>query len=462
MRRLARASLVALPLITAAAPAAQALTCSEIHTQVLNDQQQIRDLIRQRLAVIRRDPDNVELINQINAQIAQLEQADQALEASWRQQGCDPPHLPPDSQTKPSDGDLLFFLPGQPDPKPFTDFHPLNKKPGVSRVVRGVVLRGWLLDDAGAQPPDLNAVRPNIATTIGVEDVHYTLLLDPDFVASRFGGGSFFAGVNLPGNPAAGAVPVPLAESSSGGVSHVTINSFWLPNAGWAPLFIPIELNAWHATASHRCGTPPIFCAFYNNFDARGPAPAGWILKNYVTGPEAADNWFPWDPNNPDGRLMASGAGEFLRPWDYVEVTGQLYEDLSHGDDHGCWGTAFPGHAGWLEIHPPDLIVRVPPPPGPRKEVVAISSCAPQGSGTTGVFGIRVCPEGRTLLGQPRGATPTGQTVHFQQLDDPRFTNAQHTLNAVVNQDCLEISGNTPSSAAASGLLKSTFIVWWT
>lgn len=215
--------------------------------------------------------------------------------------------------TKPSD--VFFFDPAHPDQRgaPYnigTTFAPKNQKPAASIVKKGVVLRGWLAGGVLKAPH----VGPN-NTFLGYEDVHYDLVLDYDFINSTYGqNGGVLTGAVLPGNPQDSQTsPISLADPGNRTLSGIGINSFWhtYTQTSNVPLAIHMELNAWHARGSQQCQSynvplvGNVGCDLYENYAARGPAPAGWVEREFDQASSlpaiAADNWWPFDPDDPDG-----------------------------------------------------------------------------------------------------------------------------------------------------------------
>lgn len=358
--------------------------------------------------------------------------------------------------TEPSD--VFFFDPGAPDPKPGTDFHPLNQKPAASIVAKNVILRGWLVKNR-EDDPNSQAVEANVID-IGAEDIHYHLRLDPDFIASQYGNNTSpeLRNAILHGHPTDSSPQIPLIDIAPDGTERgITVNSFWLPNSGTSPLAMVIELNAWHTTSSKKGGS---LAGLYNNYQGRGVAPAGWIEKEYpisgstVPHPDAADSWWPYDPDNPDNSRDRNGVPLALKEGDYVEVKGTLWEDAAHGAEGSCWDKTFKNHAAWLEIHPPDSIRRVMPPSSPPKTVVTISLCTDTNQAAK--HNLLVCPEG---IGEPRGGPVTSLKPHVEELIDGRFTNIT-TIDAFNENDCVRIEAKLLGTSPPE-YLKATYIVWW-
>lgn len=441
----------------------QSQTCAQIAASMSKITAQRNQLLATTKGL---DPHNPEL-RELESEIASLNKQLDALQQQWASSNCQP------SPPKITPSDVFFADAAHPDSKPGTSFGPLNTKPASSIVARDAILRGWIVavEDGGGA-----IVSPNISPTgIGIEDVHYSIVLDPDFITQKYGTQpNPLPGAWLPGNPSEGATGILLTSSPPGSsFNGITVNSFWNPGIVQTPIVMPIELNAWHMKGSARCGLGGLFCFLYNNYTGRGPAPAGWIHKEYGNpGPEAADSWWPFDPDSPDGTPLNLG--------DYVEVQGTLWEDTAHEDQpaQDCWSRAFPGHGGRLEIHPLDTLKHVQAPSAmPTRMVVPVSVCMPNQSGDDRTFPaihVRVCPEGTSSLSQPRPGPPSNKIVQFQELVDPRFTDASSTTgDATPAGDCLQINRAPKTTTArggpkqglidvVSGRFKATYIVWWT
>ena len=427
---------------------------------------------------------------------------------------------------KPSD--VFFFDPAHPDQRgaPYnigTDFAPLNKKPQVSIVAKDVVLRGWLMDDPfhnalfadqckGSQTP------PSCDTMfLGWEDVLYNLVLDYDFINSTYGSNAgVLNGAVFPGNPVDSQTkPIPLADSGNGTLSGIGINSFWLPFATMSPLTIHLEVNSWHARGSQHCqayNVPlagNVGCDLYENYAGRSAAPAGWVEREFdYTGAlpnNAADNWWAFDPDDPDGMFGTDVTGAAhplnLKKGDYVEVRGTLWQDVAH--DAGnfvqkllagtplqsiapaplpyCEGQIYHNQDGYLEMHPVDSISRLglPGPHSPLdqplqsaqdgvKRVVAVMLCSDgtgaAGNGTTSsLYSVTVCPEGNYNHTIPGRTIQPGLMPHFVELVDGKFSTPQSvTRNVGVSgyPDCINILAS--SNGVPWARFKASYVVWWT
>lgn len=392
-----------------------------------------------------------------------------------------PENPPPPPPTKPSD--VFFYDASNPDQRPGDPgFAPLNKKPAASIVAKNVTVRGWLIQQ---QYPTTfsKAVNANEkddgGVHLGYEDVHYDLVLDYDYIASHYGWNiGVFQGATLHGNPIDSQTQTQPTEDMGpdGKFVGIDINSFWLPNSVTAPITLHTELNSWHTRDSHRCGLFGWFCGLYQNYTGRGPAPAGWIEKEYTLPlpNTASDNWWPFDPDNPDGLPATLGVAG------YVEIQGTLWQDSWHDSNlpSNCWAQSYHNHDGWLEIHPVDSLRRLAAPgPSPLddtlnsanagiKRASAVSFCTDgQGSDTgTKPASMMICPE-QTYSGSavPPGRTPKPLVAHFQELIDNRFSvlgpTISHSASAVA--DCVKVDAHVQPGARWARF-KATYVVWWT
>jgi hypothetical protein len=372
------------------------------------------------------------------------------------------------AQTKPSD----VFFSQSPDPA-----WGLNLKPAQSIVAKGVTVRGWL-ERAGTPSPFSQAVfindSVNDGVDIGYEDVHYDLVLDNDFIVSTYGTNlGVLNGAMIHGNPIdSQTISHPIQDAGADGKSvGVDINSFWLPNAASSPVALHTELNAWHQRGSKHCGFLGWFCGTYRNYAAMGPAPSGWIEKEYSSplGNLSADNWWPFDPDNPDEQSSA------LKVGDYVEIQGALWQDTSHdsGLPTGCWSALYPNHDGALEIHPVDSLRRVAAPgPSPLdsplqaayagvKHTLAVNLCS-DAQGAAANYTQWVCPEQMSPTA-PAGRTRQPLAAHFVELIDGRFSAVNENIvhGGTVAGDCVSVAVSW-SQGLRWARYKATFVVWWT
>jgi hypothetical protein len=209
----------------------------------------------------------------------------------------------------------------------------------VNLVRKDVLVSGWLRDGM----PYFNRY-PD-----GLEDIHYDLTLDADFLERMYGTNGLsnaLVSARWPGNPLA-ASPLRLATvpAPPGGQRGTPFSSWILPGYYGPADGIHPELQAWHPNDE-----PPPFTGFHSHSQGRGQPYPGWQAL-----PEDDNAWFPFDPRDPDG------SGSPLMPGDYVVMRGALWQDTSHGGDPWETGSTV-GHGGGSEIHPPDYIIRVAPP----------------------------------------------------------------------------------------------------
>jgi hypothetical protein len=221
---------------------------------------------------------------------------------------------------------------------------------------RNVMVAGWCSDPIpNIGLPGLDMTKEG--TTEGLEDVWYNVHLDPDFLQRIYGPNGLSHALNglyLQGTPPFTATPIPFEDRSEvdGSSRGVTFNSFMLP---YGDPILHCELNAWHTKDTNYWyydGPWGVGRPSTKNYLGRGRAPASWFP--YVFSKEHrtySDNWFPYDPYNPEG------GNEPLNAGDYVVLKGVLWQDGEHG--YTPWADVFPLQAGFLEIHPVDWIVRV-------------------------------------------------------------------------------------------------------
>ena len=280
-----------------------------------------------------------------------------------------------------------------------------------------VLLAGWL--DNLPESPNVN-VKPH-----GVEDVHYDLHLDWNFLDRMYGPDGLsnrLAGAQLWGNPSS-TVPMPFADGPV-----ITPNSWLLPPN--PSLRLHNELNAWHQSTSGGL--------FTGHFDGRGPAPAGWV--NPLD--EDLDAWFPFDVLNPDGATHRLHSGV------YVILRGPLWQDHGHppGDPFG----------GWLEMHPIDWVVRVAgPPPDARRTVGAAHGGASMTDGTVPV-GVSIFPDFEVAYAQiePRAV---------QEFVDHRWTVPASVgpISVVMSRDHVDVTVPVTATSGQDGFLKGCWVVDW-
>ena len=344
------------------------------------------------------------------------------------------------------------------------------KEPGHV-VQRDVELAGWLVAD-----PFFNEDQRRV-----IEDFHYDIVLDVDFIAARYGAAGssrLLADTIMPGNPAGPGLA--LADRAPDGTSRgTTVNSFLLPGMCGSPATLTVELNAWHRRA-------------------RGDPPPGWVPHPDPSPPgfEGAyeDTWWPFPPRNPDEEARNLKAG------DYVLVRGTLWQDGAHVSGWLCehlggvfcsdtagqldkeqmacwnWGGIPPDpdggwpaervlwpHSGWLEIHPCDAIRRAPSPP--RSTTAAgVVLCAPSelGGDTTRQRGYAILP--------PAAAAPEQRWVarEITEVIDGRFTDMRtvdfHRWTVRSEAVAVEVGVRSTGKLTGhgkEGRFKAAYIVRW-
>jgi len=311
-------------------------------------------------------------------------------------------------------------------------------------IRKDVVVAGWL-----RVPPIVNNMTgdPPKLTEHGVEDIHYKIKLDPDFVDRMYGPGGLSSVLDsaiYPGHAEAKPLPpykpLPFSDIDVDGTSRgVTYNSFLLPGND----DIDGELNAWHVDDT---GT-----FWHRHFVGRGPAPGGWRKISFSND---ANVWWPFDIMNPDEGSRP------LQKDDYVIMKGALWQDGSHppGGDFSkdLWHRGNTrGHGGWTEIHPVDWIVRVDEPkPAYRKTVDRAAVLTPENTSVP----FDLTP---TATGYP----PTRRyTVgEIRQLIDARFTDTSTVSHySVDNQNTkVVVHADVNGTATAQGRLTASYIVAW-
>lgn len=352
--------------------------------------------------------------------------------------------LPVENRTKPSD---VFFDCG-------TDFAAIggtyhyNCKPGNSVVIQNFTLEGWLVESY-----------PNCLGNLCWEDFHYYFVPNPDFIDDFYGpagvlpliAGSTVPPLRLPGNPAqpqSGQLSFQDRFVTSGNSKGVTINSFVLPfnshgNPAYPMITIKTELNAWHVNDQGGL--------FSRHWVGRGPAPMGWISLVVPTSDPRYTEWtntrWPFNPSNPDIRTTD------LKPGDYIRVNGSLFEDSEHGGgpEERAWEQIRPGHGGWMEIHPPDWIQRLPP-PTLRKTPVLVAF-KPHFSDS----GILVSQKSVTFA--PEVSQGNGEVLRYREEIDGRFT-----VMSGINRTITIAPPNVTVSLNATDVnasFKAVYIVWW-
>jgi hypothetical protein len=261
-------------------------------------------------------------------------------------------------------------------------------------IAKGVVLAGWLFEGDPATPYRNDGSEGQQIRANESEDYHYDFWLDNEFVSRNYG-----TPINL--EPVRSAVvkgarsrlvdlrpgwEFPLLNDG-----RINAASFTWPGSA----LFTAELNAWHIAD-------------------RGVPPAGWAGRE-PTEPDKDGNAWPFRPRrplgvDPDDPELATG--------EYVIVSGTLWQDTMHaGDDEigrfrRCWDDHFPGHGGWLELHPVDSVRRVDP-PHPRIHAELVSVCDPARRDITTVLTPR--------LNKGETANPDS-ILRCERIVDRRFT----------------------------------------
>jgi hypothetical protein len=308
----------------------------------------------------------------------------------------------------------------------------------INLIRKNVVVAGWLTG-----PPFVNNMDNTGEAPRGVEDVHYNIKLDPDFIDRMYGPGGLSSLLNnarYPGNPFVPNNPLIFQDASIyGGLRGVTYNSFILPTSADD---IHGELNAWHV---HDRG------ALWTEFGwyvGRGPAPGGW---RQITFGNDTNSWFPFDVMNPDAGPRS------LQTGDYVIMKGALFEDNNHVPSDPWDRGATRGHACWTEMHPVDWVVRVDEPkPAYRKTVARVSELAAEN--TSKPLYLEIYPD---FSSNP--ATRKYTVGEIRDLVDARFTEMSTVHQySVVNQNTHVVMQATLTGTATNqGRFKASYIVTW-
>ncbi len=344
-------------------------------------------------------------------------------------------------------------------------------KNSSSIVLRDVVLQGWLRNPTPNCFGFLN-------DPICIEDWHYDIDLDPDFIEQMYGPQGAFLALGdatlaaatsvLRGNPpGAAALAMQLVDlaPATGQPRGITVNSFLQPDNRADGLNVPMsseaalkaELNAWHPNdqGSPRCVQ---FFQQCRHWIGRGAPPTGWIAldasayDSSVDRDAPANTFWPYDPRVP---LVGSSP---LVPDDYVRMAGTLWQDTDHGGVDR-WTRLRPALGAWLELHPVDWIVRVPG-PAVRKLVRIVERINWDPAADSA--------ETRTL--EPVPQTVASHALRCLELVDGRFTLpasvVQHstTVNAtdVVVQTTVRRAVPLPGLPGLQpGRFKASYILWW-
>jgi hypothetical protein len=317
-----------------------------------------------------------------------------------------------------------------------------NCQTSASIVQRDVLVAGWL-ETRGDESSAPFVHR----WSWGIEDIYYNIVLDARFVDRMYGPDGLslaLAEASYPGNPPSGA-PQPFASQPPAphSAGRLTFDSWVLPDQGWN---LHVELNSWH-----RDNTGSIFS---RHFIGRGPPPDFWVNPF----PDDPGAFFPFDPLDPDG----SGP---LHAGDYILMRGTLWQDLYHyaspASPRVPWDSGeFAGQGGWLEMHPPDWVVRVGAAPGPNARETckwaALITADSTGAGESYVDAI--FPDFAT-----NSSTRFLEVRDVTISTDHRFTltASVQALSAVDQTDHVDIAATTAPTGVEKGRLKCSWVVSW-
>jgi hypothetical protein len=362
-----------------------------------------------------------------------------------------------------------------------------NSKRADAVIASNVTIAGWIRDHYWNEG----------------EDVGWDLIPDIDFLNSRYGQSHSPLSENLLfGNVTDGQHYLPLADyTTDHHLLGITLNSFLLPgnsNASYRTGDNPQPPNCPLPKDCNRLATPYIHVELNAWFGSRrGPAPAGWVVDSFGQIDPAhtqvnGDAYWAFDPTNPDGQ------GCCLHDGDYVQMTGTLYQDGAHvqgwwcrefggvvcsnqpsqpdREQHDCWdrGSIPPDHAngwdlprqmqgmgGWIEMHPPNSITRMPS-PNNHRGTAAVSLCAPvEAVNTSRRFDINLAP-------YPKPSVPY-RITRYQELVDGRYTDIRnvdvHTTELTDFGASIELNVKVHSSGTFSGgregRFKASYIIDW-
>jgi hypothetical protein len=306
-------------------------------------------------------------------------------------------------------------------------------------IADNVTLAGWLMET------------PDPGTDNGLEDIHYSIFLDDDFLERNYQAttngidtaimpGRWYTQLDNFFNP---KVPLPVTGGQQ-------------PNAGMFLLSgldgFTVEMNAWHKP-------------LHSN-----DSPLGWMSI-----PALPQVSWPFDPQKPFGLASNLQAGDYvIMSGAFVQNSAELHgEEGSKGEDHRgepafidfwkhqCWEDHFRGQGGWLEIHPLDSIRRVSSDQAPmvRKQPQMIQVCDEGNGNTPSSVDVLIPPEPET--------PPTGQRsdyfqVQFREIVDDRFTDLNTVNPRVVAVDaCDPTKLHVQVSVKPQGHFKAVYLVWW-
>jgi hypothetical protein len=323
-------------------------------------------------------------------------------------------------------------------------------------IADNVTLAGWLvsLPARGLTNPD-------------TEDWHYDIYLDNEFIERNYRPTTVpLPNAIMPGqwfNFADDLIhprqPIPLSD---GGQPNV--GTFTLPGNE----VLSVELNAWHRS-NHTEGNP------------LGFVPQGWWVNDAVscnfsdcTENKRGDVYWPFPVMEPWNYTGAGSTESQLQEGDYVIITGALIEDSAHlhveGDEaldasylmHKCWNDTYPGHGGWLEIHPLDSIRRIPKNQEPTVRVTPrlLQVCRRDFIGTGAWKDVYLTTE-------PANPPSANWVLKYREMIDNRFTDM-----STIDQHIVEISPYDPtklhvivsirdSIGSFEGHFSAVYLLWW-
>ena len=367
-----------------------------------------------------------------------------------------PMHAPP--TTRPSD--VFFDCPDLDWPQVWDGKHYGNCKPSGAIVRKDVLVAGWLSNDLQGDARVAGNGTGDSHGQPGVEDIHYDVILDTNFIDRMYGSGGLSSALSdavWPGYPypgtAPGPTPIPFATDPPlvpGGPKIVSYNSFILPCSGGD---VHGELNAWHQNT--------VGSFWHAHWEGHGPPPAGWTSQ--LPNAQDPNSWFPFNPLDP------GNTGRNLQDGDYVVMRGTIWQENGHD---GCTGDLWesvpaPGFAGFAEMHPPDWIVRVGGPnPNLRTSTgrITLRSPTPTGTSITGTMQVPGVQQPQPITA-PAVVTPPRklQVRSVKQMIDARFSNAASVVsiqeNRMVNSvNATAVVAPTGSQAAR---LKVAWLVGW-
>lgn len=350
----------------------------------------------------------------------------------------------PNSIPQPS---ALLFQNGTPIPD---QKHPRDGG-DAAWIADNITLAGWLT----ATPTSAGATPPN-----SIEDVHYSLLLDDDFIERNYQATtSGLDSAIMPGrwfNEADNIINPKKRVPLTGGQP---LNAGMLLLSGHGEEFT-VEMNAWHRSK-------------HNN-----QIPLGWLADpalSDVVWPFQVQTPFNFSPDptcSPGGQPCTT-----LQMGDYVILNGALVQDSAHlhPDEnkvngvfvkdlvfwgHQCWEDHFRGQGGWLEVHPIDGLRRVPTGQSPMfpKRARMVQVCDNGDGNTPSFVNLRLPAEPDT----PTGNRAQYAQLQFREIIDDRFTDMN-----TVNQHIVEVDHCDPTklhvqvSVQPHGHFKAVYLLWW-